>query len=75
MNPSNSEYTVAASESLGKGDGSGDRGGVRKTDGAVYGKSGVRLEQAKLTASDGEATNRFGRSVAINGDTIAIGAY
>ena len=30
---------------------------------------------AKLTASDGVSTDRFGRSVAISGDTIVTGAY
>jgi uncharacterized protein (DUF2345 family) len=32
-------------------------------------------ETAKLTASDGEASNRFAWSVAISGDTVVIGAY
>lgn len=32
-------------------------------------------ETAKLTASDGEAGDYFGYSVAISGDTIVIGAY
>ena len=32
-------------------------------------------EQAKLTASDGAAGDGFGYSVAISGDTIAVGAY
>ncbi|MFW6098034.1 MAG: FG-GAP repeat protein, partial [Chloroflexota bacterium] len=31
--------------------------------------------QAKLTASDGTAGDRFGHSVAIKGDTILVGAY
>jgi hypothetical protein len=31
--------------------------------------------QAKLTASDGAATDSFGVSVAINGDTVVVGAY
>ena len=30
---------------------------------------------AKLTASDGAADDRFGWSVSIDGDTVAIGAY
>jgi hypothetical protein len=33
------------------------------------------VEQAKLTASDGMMYDRFGSSVAINGDTIVVGAY
>jgi len=32
-------------------------------------------EQAKLTASDGAAADRFGESVAIAGDTIVVGAH
>jgi uncharacterized protein (DUF2345 family) len=32
-------------------------------------------ETAKLTASDGEAGDRFGYSVAISGDTVVVGAY
>jgi len=32
-------------------------------------------EIAKLTASDGAAEDRFGQSVAIDGDTVVIGAY
>ena len=32
-------------------------------------------EQAKLTASDAEASDRFGRSVAVSGDTVVVGAF
>ena len=32
-------------------------------------------EQAKLTASDGAAQDRFGASVAVSGDTALVGAY
>ena len=32
------------------------------------------LQRAKLTASDGAAGDRFGRSVSIDGDTMVIGA-
>ena len=35
---------------------------------------GVWTEQQKLLASDGAAFDRFGRSVAISGDTVVIGA-
>ena len=38
-------------------------------DGATYG------QVAKLTASDGAAEDRFGHSVAIDGNTIVVGAY
>ena len=32
-------------------------------------------QQAKLTASDGEASDQFGYSVSISGDTAVVGAY
>ncbi|MFA6044264.1 MAG: FG-GAP repeat protein, partial [Phycisphaerales bacterium] len=32
-------------------------------------------QQAKLTAADGAANDRFGRSVAISGDTVIVGAW
>ncbi|MEK8019253.1 MAG: thrombospondin type 3 repeat-containing protein [Candidatus Parabeggiatoa sp.] len=32
-------------------------------------------ENAKLTASDGAAGDSFGKSIAISGDTVAVGAY
>ena len=32
-------------------------------------------ETAKLTASDGMANDHFGRSVAVHGDTVVVGAY
>ncbi|MCH8987788.1 MAG: hypothetical protein IIA92_03175 [Chloroflexi bacterium] len=35
---------------------------------------GVWTEQAKLTASDGTTGDNFGRSVALSGDTLAVGA-
>ncbi len=41
----------------------------------VFTRSGsVWTEQAKLTANDGAANDRFGRSVALSGDTALIGA-
>lgn len=41
----------------------------------VFARSGfVWLEQAKLTASDGAADDKFGVAVAIAGDTVAVGA-
>ena len=45
--------------------------------GAVYvfsRNSAGWMQQAKLTASDGEADDTFGTSVAIDGDTILVGA-
>ena len=42
----------------------------------VYVRSnGVWSEQQKLTASDGAASDYFGYSVSIDGDTAVIGAY
>ena len=42
----------------------------------VFTRTGTTwTEQAKLTASDGAADDRFGSSVAIAGDTIVVGAY
>ncbi len=35
----------------------------------------VVTETAKLTASDGAHTDQFGRSVAVDGDTIVVGAH
>ena len=41
----------------------------------VFTRTGTTwTEQAKLTASDGAANDQFGRSVAIAGDTIVVGA-
>ena len=30
---------------------------------------------ARLEASDGQSGNQFGKNVAIDGDTVAVGAY
>jgi uncharacterized protein (DUF2345 family) len=52
----------------------GDNGGQ----GSAYTftrSGGDRTQTAKLTASDGGANNQFGRSVAIDGDTIVVGAF
>ena len=38
-------------------------------------ESGVWSQSAKLTASDGAAGDRFGESVAVDGDTAVVGAY
>ena len=35
----------------------------------------TRTETAKLTASDGAADDKFGYSVAVDGDTVVVGAY
>jgi hypothetical protein len=41
----------------------------------VYTRSvGLWTEQAKLTASDGAASDEFGSSVSLSGDTLAVGA-
>jgi hypothetical protein len=41
----------------------------------VRGEDGVWTQQAKLLASDGTARDRFGDQVAIDGDTVLIGAW
>lgn len=38
-------------------------------------EGGVWTQSAKLTASDAAANDQFGRTVAISGDTIVVGAY
>ncbi len=49
------------------------------TSGSAYAftrdSTGEWSEQAKLLAGDGVASDRFGHSVAVNGDTAVIGAY
>ena len=56
-----------------------DEGGVNSTEQGsayVFTRSGTNwTEQAKLTASDGAATDYFGISVAISGDTAVVGAW
>ena len=61
------------------GDGGGD-GGVDNAGAAyVFTKSGTEwddaTETAKLTASDGADLDAFGGSVAMDGDTVVVGAY
>jgi hypothetical protein len=48
--------------------------GVRKSQGSAYvfGQGGT--EQARVIASDGAASDAFGRGVAISGDTVVVGA-
>jgi hypothetical protein len=42
----------------------------------IFTRSGTTWsQQAKLTASDAQATDYFGWSVAIDGDTVVVGAY
>ena len=54
-----------------------DDNGTNSGSAYVYTRTGTTwTEQAKLTASDGAAGDQFGfRSVAIEGDTIVVGAY
>ncbi|HEX2619839.1 MAG TPA: hypothetical protein VHL11_06825 [Phototrophicaceae bacterium] len=52
--------------------------GVKADQGAAYvfTRSGTTwTEQAKLTASDGAASDHFGISVALNGDSALVGSY
>lgn len=51
--------------------------GANKAQGSVYvfvKKQGFWVEQAKLTAADGNSKLHFGQRVAIDGDTIVVGA-
>jgi hypothetical protein len=41
----------------------------------VRAADGMWHQQAKLTASDGTAGDRFGNAVAVSGDTLVVGAY
>ncbi|MCH8066366.1 MAG: FG-GAP repeat protein, partial [Chloroflexi bacterium] len=58
-----------------------DAGGLRFRNGAAYvfqrdqGGAGNWGEVKKLTASDGQAFDEFGVSVAVNGDTAVVGAF
>ena len=53
-----------------------DDGGSNSGSAYVFSRSGGGWsQQAKLTASDHAADDRFGRSVAISGDTAVIGAF
>ena len=65
---------------------SGDRntvGGTEVSTGSAYvftrpdtgWANSAGTETAKLTASDGAHTDQFGRSVAVDGDTIVVGAH
>jgi len=52
-----------------------DDNGTSSGSAYIYTRSGSTwTEQAKLTASDGAASDSFGTSVAISGDTVVIGA-
>jgi hypothetical protein len=56
----------------------GDDVGSNADQGSVYifARSGATwVQQQKLTSTDGAAGDQFGRSVAINGDSIVIGAF
>ena len=53
-----------------------DTGGSFAGAAYVFTRSGTSWsQQAKLVASDAQANDRFGTSVAIAGDTVAVGAY
>jgi FG-GAP repeat/Putative Ig domain len=57
---------------------SGDTIGANASQGSAYvfiRDDAVWTEQQKLTASDGTASDRFGQSVALNGDTLVVGAW
>ena len=44
-------------------------------DPVILGHVDSESEQAKLTPSDGAAGDQFGRSVAVSGDTVVVGAF
>ena len=58
--------------------GDGDRDDNQASDsGSAYvlvRQSGAWSQVAKLTASDGQGNDQFGRSVAVDGDTVVVGA-
>ena len=72
------EYSVAIAGDtivVGASDDDNDNG-TNSGSAYVFTRTGTTwTEQAKLTASDGAAVDYFGRSVAIAGDTIVVGAY
>ena len=45
------------------------------SDNSITGYEYLQAEAAKLTASDGAAYDNFGHSVAVDGDTMVVGAY
>jgi hypothetical protein len=56
-------------------DDNGDRSGSASIFGRDKGGADAWGQVAKLTASDGEARDRFGASVSISDDTVVVGAY
>jgi predicted amidohydrolase len=55
---------------------SNDAGGINSGSAYVFVRNGSTWsQQAKLTASDVTADDLFGRSVAVSGDTVVVGAY
>ena len=74
--------TVVIGASGDDGDGAPDSGSVYvfvKPDGGTWGTDDGEIrnlnENAKLTASNGEALDYFGHSVAVSGATVLVGAY
>ena len=45
------------------------------SDSSITGYEYLQAQVAKLTASDGDADDRFGTSVAVDGDTVVVGAW
>ena len=53
-----------------------DAGGSNAGAAYVFTRSGTSWsQQAKLVASDAQASDEFGNSIAISGDTVVVGAY
>ena len=74
--------TIVIGASGDDGDGAADSGSVYvfvKPDGGTWGTDDGEIrnlnENAKLTASNGEALDYFGHSVAVSGATVLVGAY
>ncbi len=74
-------YSVSQSESSGLVGAYGNKIGTNASQGSAYlfrnldTATGTVTQTAKLTASDGAATDYFGYSVSLDGDQFVIGAY
>ena len=67
-----SQTTITNDNSTASSDNSNNRSGAVY----VYKRTGTTWEQeAYVKASNSEATDEFGTSVALDGDTLAVGAY
>ncbi|HEX5450682.1 MAG TPA: fibronectin type III domain-containing protein [Gaiellaceae bacterium] len=67
--------TIAAGASFADVGGNAEQGAVYVFEKPGGGWAGSLNESAKLTASDGAVNDQFGQSVAVDGDTIAVGSW